>query len=388
MVNAGAISPDVNGGAAVYDSHLKLLHAAGFEIDLLAVTWNEDSAFNKNDYEHLSMVREIKKLQIASQPPQRKFQRVFTAMTDPLKFEYSFINEINLKSLQEIVTQKSYTLVWCEWRWNAILYTQLNLSIPSIYAHHDWEYKLSKHKNKRTIKNRFHSFQKKRGEYILVKQFSGCVSGSHTEAQEITSIASKKALYLPTTYSPKETVKKTSNVSIVHLGGMGTTANRVGLHRFLDTCWEEIKEQHKELKLIVIGSLSQADETLIKKLKGTSIICKGFVEDLENELFFGDIHIIPWEYNTGTRTRLPLAFNYKQAVVATKASVEAFPEVIHDKNALLCETLNEMTSKIISLVKNSEKREQLCTNAKSTFLNSYTIEGQSSKLKQYIESII
>lgn len=249
-----------------------------------------------------------------------------------------------------------------------------------VYSHHDWEYKLAPLRKKQNLKAKFHNYQKKRVEFSVVRKAAACISGSFFEAQEIERISEKKALYLPTTYTPvsiKLVPNKTPN--IVHLGGMNTTANRKGLERFLDVCWQQIKQQNPLLKLKVIGSLKNANATLQTKLKDNQIECLGFVQNLEEVLCPEDIHIIPWEYNTGTRTRVPVVFNYEQTLVAINDAVKAFPEVTSN-NTILCNSLEEMTAEIIKIVDNPVERKKLSKNGKQTFLNTFTKQSQVEKL--------
>jgi len=388
MVNAGEISPDKSGGASVYYSHIALLHALGYDIRLIVFLWDSSYKFDLKDYQKVkNFVKEITSFKISFGTTNKGIGRMYNAVFNPLKFEYAFINNENITNLKQLLREQEYDMVWCEWRWTAILYAQLKEKRKAIYSHHDWEYKLSKHKNKDTVKHRFHRFQKKRGEFELVKSFATCVSGSYTESKDIEKITKKKTLYLPTTYAVKSDISDAVNTSIIHLGGMNTTANRLGLERFIDVCWAKLKQSHPSIKLKVIGSVSDAPVELIEKFEDTSIEIKGFVENLDTVMHSNDIHIIPWEYNTGTRTRLPLALNYEQAVIATKASIKAFPEMINDKNVLLCDTLEEMTLKIQSLLENPDKIKYFGKAGKDTFLHAFTLNGQLKKLETFIESI-
>ena len=390
IVNAGKISPNENGGASVYYSHLELLYKAGYEIDLLAVEWSEDMSYNLEDYKEIkSFVSSIETYKIINVNPQKNHKRLFAAIFKPEQFEYYFLNEVNKKALKNIIEKKTTDLVWSEWRWAGLWAWYSKLKIPVVYAHHDWEYKLAKLREKRNLLQKFHTFQKKRVEYKMVKGVAGSISGSLTEAKEIESVSSKRAIYIPTTYSsisPKLIKKDVPR--IVHLGGMGTTANRLGLERFLDVSWKSIKDNFPAIKLQVIGSLKAAPKCLLEKLKDPNIICSGFVRDLQEVLRPEDIHIIPWEYNTGTRTRIPVIFNYQQALVATIASVEAFPEIKHNKNAILCKDLKEMSSEISKLIDDKLKRERISNEAKETFVANYTSNSQVSKLKEFIEELL
>lgn len=99
------------------------------------------------------------------------------------------------------------------------------------------------------------------------------------------------------------------------------------------------------------------------------------------------IHIIPWEFNTGTRTRIPQVFNYQQVLVATKASAACFPELINDKNCILANDLNEMSKQIINLYKNPKKRAILAQQAKVTFYQNFTAQSQVKPLKAFLKTI-
>ena len=389
IVNAGKISPNENGGASVYFSHLELLHKAHYNITLLVVEWPTALAYKTEDYDEvLCFVDSIVQLKCASKSPQRGFKRLKNALFFPAVFEYFFLNQTNKEKLRAIAKLHAIDVVWAEWRWAALLAWYSTLKLPLVYAHHDWEYKLARLRSKQNLLKRFHNYQKKRVEFKLVKGVAACISGSFTETKEIHQLSNNPALYLPTTYTSVTTHLIPSKVpNIIHLGGMGTTANRLGLERFLDVCWEDIKAKHPSSRLLVIGSLKQASASLLEKLKDTNIDCLGFVKDLSRVLQPEDIHIIPWEYNTGTRTRVPLALNYQQVLVATKASVEAIPEIKNNQNALLFNDLHEMASGLISLMQNSTLRKELSKVGKATFFNKFTAESQLKNVKNFIDTI-
>ena len=389
IANSERISPNINGGGAVLFSHLELLHALGYDITLLAVVWSESYSFQKEDYEEVQgLVSEIITYRSDQGKKKGKLNRLSDAIFNPVEFEYRFVNQNNQNALQQIVEEKSIDLVWCEWRWAAIWSMATPLNVPKIYSHHDWEYKLALLRKKPTLKKKFHSYQKKRVEMQLVKQMTACVSGSQTEADEIHLISRKEVLYLPTTYeslTPKLSPKKSP--SIVHLGGMGTTANRIGLERFLDVCWESIKSELPDVELVVVGSIKRAQPSLQAKLEDSRIKTLGFVKDLGTVLHPEDIHIIPWEHNTGTRTRIPVALNYEQTLVTMRASAKCYPEVT-EKNAILCEDLEQMKEAIIHLYSDSEKLHLLASKGKQTFIENYTLESQQERLQTFLNQVI
>jgi glycosyltransferase involved in cell wall biosynthesis len=395
LVNNTKISPNANGGASVYFSHLQLLAKLNYKIHVLLVDFSNkpkaqlSSEVNSEYIQEIQgFYTEIKYFQVAQIHPKGIFDRIKTAISQPEKFEYFFVNSANANILQTYISEHKIDLVWAEWRWTAILANYSNLNIPIIYAHHDWEFKLRKLKSKLSLLQKFHLKQKKRVELDLVKSVAACVSASYTETQEIKDYGNPNAVYIPLTYQQVKLTKNTEkNPSIVHLGGMGTTANRIGLERFLEVCWNDLKKQIPNVKLKVIGNLKYAGESLKQHLQDDQIKCLGFVEDLSKELKPYDIHIIPWEYNTGTRTRIPLVFNYAQVLVSTTAAASCYPEVTHDQNSILSQDLSQMTTQLVDLYNNTEKRIFIGDNARKTFLESFTSEVQLEKLKMFLETL-
>lgn len=388
IVNAEEISPNANGGAAVLYSHLELLSKLDYTITLLAVEWNHTYSFKEEDYKEVSsFVTNIVHYKVDEGKRTRGLNWIYHAIFKPTEFEHFFVNSKNISYLQSLVNEKAIDLVWCEWRWSAVWAMKTPLSALKIYSHHDWEYKLSLLRKKPSLNKKFHSFQKKRVELKMVRTFDACVSGSKTETEEIKSISYKPALYLPTTYEAIETtLKPQENTSIVHLGGMGTTANRLGLERFLDVCWSSIKSKISEAHLKVVGSITRAHSPLKRKLNDERIELLGFIENLDKVLYPEDIHIIPWEYNTGTRTRIPVVLNHEQVLVATKESVKCYPEITKE-NAVLCDNLEEMKEQIIHLYSDREKLHLLARNGKQTFLDNYTVQSQLSRLQDFLKTI-
>jgi glycosyltransferase involved in cell wall biosynthesis len=163
---------------------------------------------------------------------------------------------------------------------------------------------------------------------------------------------------------------------------MGTTANRVGLERFFEVAWPQLA---KSCELWVVGDTSEASPALLESLAGVS--CTGFVKDLGSVLRPFDLHIIPWEQNTGQRTRMVQAFNHAQAVVAVRASVAGFPEAIDGRNCRLVERLDQMAGAVEELIDNAAERERLGRAARETFEKCFTRRSLLPRYEAVISSL-
>jgi glycosyltransferase involved in cell wall biosynthesis len=388
--NYSAISSNNSGGGGTVNySHLKLLSELGHEIVLLPIIWDDKNTFDESDFDEVkSLIEKVVPLKVDQEKRKRRFKWIYYALFKPAEFEYFFLNESNKKALQQIVENNKVDVIWSEWRWAALLAWKTKLNVKKIYSHHDWEYKLSLLRSKPTLNKRFHTFQKKRVEIKMVKEFDACISGSYTEAKEISVLSKKETCYIPITYKRLELKEQTnSTANLVHLGSMGTTANRLGLERFLNICWDDIKKEIPQIQLKIIGNINKAQQSLKEKLQNDpQINVLGFVKELSDGLLPYDIHIIPWEYNTGTRTRVPLILNFKQALVATKASVECFPEITAN-NAVLANNLQDMTKQIIDLYSDTERLHLLAENGYKTFSENYTYSAQLKTLDDFLKTI-
>jgi glycosyltransferase involved in cell wall biosynthesis len=120
-------------------------------------------------------------------------------------------------------------------------------------------------------------------------------------------------------------------------------------------------------------------------LEEVGAICTGYVEDLASVLRPYDVHIVPWEYNTGVRTRVPLILNYMQALVAVEAGVACFPELYHGENCMLASDLRDMAHKVIGLLASHNTRRETAERGRETFLAHFTREAVQPKFDSLLD---
>jgi glycosyltransferase involved in cell wall biosynthesis len=130
----------------------------------------------------------------------------------------------------------------------------------------------------------------------------------------------------------------------------------------------------------VIGDTAGASPVLQEHLR--NVKCSGFIKDLTTVLRPFDLHVIPWEYSTGQRTRLPVAFNHAQVVVATRAAVACYPEARDRENCRLVDRLEDMVPVITELLAAPGERSRLGRAARATFEKQFT---RTSILPKYVE---
>lgn len=289
--------------------------------------------------------------------------------------------------------------VWAEWTLSGAIVASTNLSIPWVYTHYDWIYKVSRIRH--LISNREVSLIDKlvqhatrRSEIRISKRASTVITGSNTEAAELTQLGCKNVTVIPTTYNSLRLTRRVAEqgLRIVHLGGLNTTANFQGLMAYVTKVHPILSEQWKatfggDIPLHIIGDTCLAKPNLIEQLKRVNATLHGHVSELSSVIQPFDISILPYEFDSGTRTKLPLLFNHSQVVVTTAAAVRGSSEVRNGKNCIVLDSLEDFPRAIIELAKAARERERIGREAKSTFEKCYTLASQLPTFRRVLASI-
>lgn len=284
------------------------------------------------------------------------------------------------QELQRLIQRFKPDVIWAQHYAPGMLAAQ-QFGVPVVYVHHDWLYRIKALRNHHDINPRQKAIEER-----LVRCVSAIVSGSQPECEEISKAGGRKVQYLPVSYelaSIDYEHASDKSPQLVHLGGMGTTANREGLLAFFERVWPALETDGVELE--VIGDTTGASETLQGYLR--KVRCSGFIKDLTTVLRPFDIHVIPWEYSTGQRTRLPVAFNHAQAVVATRAAVACYPEARDGENCRLVDRLEDMIPVTKQLMADCSERSRLGHAARATFERQFTRAALLPRYRKVLDSI-
>lgn len=273
LVEDWPLASDVSGGAtSLIYSHLELLANSGNEIALVVLSHphdpKESGDFKSEQPQEWKTVKKWCKetYNVKLKMGGRKYsplRRFMFLLSDPAAFRYGeLVTGDGLEILRKIIHDIKPKFIWAEHLIPATLVERFSANAPVIYSHHDWAWRIKRYRageEAKHWKKRLNFWVSKRYEEALVRRVSGCVSASMSEANEIRKLGAKHVEYFPTTYVPVDLPAGRTPKSpprIVHLGGMQTTANRIGLQRFLEISWPMIIEHLKpQPELWVIGSL-------------------------------------------------------------------------------------------------------------------------------------
>ncbi len=398
------MSGNCNGAASYKFSHLQLLLESlpGADFTLLSLISRAASPAAGKDpagadeLEKYYPGRRFKRISLdLTKHPASAFRRrknLISSSFHRLSFFFPLASRQNIFLLGKMIGDEKPDLIWTEQLFENFLVQKTKTGIPVVYSQTDFIWKIRKLRQQdmgagKKLMTRLFRY----AETDLIRQNQYIVSGSRSELEEAGKInPGVIAAYLPTAYAPVEKLSHPENLTpaVIHLGTLKATANRVGLMRFLTVCWTPLKKSWPEAQLVVIGSMEADSLSQLKPLlqqEGVSSL--GFVADLEAVLKPYDIHVIPYEFDTGTRTRLSLALNYNQLLVAHRNACRGIDGLRHMENCLLAGSLEEMTSLITEVLAGKTDYKPIADRGRLLFDQAFTVEGQLPRMKSFLSAI-
>lgn len=388
IVSRRTISPDGRGGAsAIHFEQLNALAELGHEIHLWHYCYpKQREEFNRYVEEEPALWQSIqsrcKSITFTTLPSKPTFGN---RVSNKLANWWSSDDVINplfrtvaFPVLRSVIKQSNPDFIWSQ-HFGATQIASLQTDVPVIYSHHDWLYRI---KRSQFNGNGGGPSRLQSAEERVANKAAAVVTGSKVDYDELRTLGCRNVSYIPVSYSPanlRDDAKPFPEARLVHLGGMGTTANRIGLERFFTVVAPKLPCIEN---FWVVGDTSEASTELVRYLK--EVKCTGFVKDLSSVLRPYDLHLIPWEYSTGQRTRMVMAFNYAQVVIAVRASVAGFTEAVDGYNCRLVDRLDQMPQAIEELRHDLVERERLGKAARHTFERCFT----RPRLLQRYEAVI
>jgi polysaccharide biosynthesis protein PslH len=174
--------------------------------------------------------------------------------------------------------------------------------------------------------------------------------------------------------------------SLVFTGSMDWLPNEDGILYFLDAIFPLIKQQCPEISLVVVGrSPSRKLQALAEREK--SVRLTGRVEDIRPFVARGQVCIVPLRIGGGTRLKIFEAMAMGKAVVSTSVGAEGLP-VRHGQNILLADTPDDFARSVISLLRDSDRRNRLGAAARTLVQEKYSWRKVAESFTSALQSVI
>lgn len=202
---------------------------------------------------------------------------------------------------------------------------------------------------------------------------------------------------VPTTYLPlamadqAEAVrpaKEHDGMRVLVLGGLGTTATRLGLDLLVDEVLPELRrlDAAGSIELRVAGS-GTLPTRLELPLREAGVVLRGFVESSAQEIADSDVFLMASPYPVGARTRVVEALSLGAPVVSHELGTAGIPELRDGENALLGGTGRELAGAVVRLAGDAELRRSLAKAARRTWEEHFAPPVASAVLLREVEQL-
>jgi len=316
------------------------------------------------------------------QRARNRLQILRQSMFDPVAFEFPYVDQ-NAYILEKIITEVALDFLLVEHTGPAAIVLRVGVRIPWIYSHHDVLHRLRQIRyGVRNLRDRWFLFTAARAEKCINLAPDIVFTASLTEADWLRGLRSKPVSVIPMAYPmsgapPGGAIRQ--DVRIIHLGSLETTANRQGLATYLrrvhDKVIHALQKEGIQAELWVVGDHSQVKSPLSELLIKPNTVLKGFVPNLSEVMRPYDIAILPYENDTGFRTKLPLFFLHAQVVVTTRAAVAGMYLPGLENACVMVEKLDDFFTTIVDLAKNPARRKQLGREAYLYYQKNFTYDA-------------
>ena len=151
------------------------------------------------------------------------------------------------------------------------------------------------------------------------------------------------------------------------LGGMDWMPNREGIDWFIRSVWPIITAQMPDARFYLAGRNFPDD---IKDLKVPGITIVGEVEDARQFIRSKSISIVPLFAGSGMRVKIIEAMALGRAIISTTVGAESLLYTSRE-NILIADAADDFAHAIVSVLKDSNLRRALGTNAQHLISEKY-----------------
>ncbi|NDJ62412.1 MAG: glycosyltransferase family 4 protein [Chloroflexi bacterium] len=370
---ATPLAENYSGAASRYRQNFLALHRLGHELHGVRI---DTAAALAELNQHIDPVEayaaEWHPIAIDMPPsPNGRLRRLWLSATQPQRYELPRVAVI-ADALAPVINSAKPDLIWVENLELAAAMITLDSSIHWIYSQHDLAFRVRRiRQGALSLADRWWLLTLQRAEAAVIRQTPQILAGSATDGERSRQLGARSVHVIPMGYDPTPSAGgcASNDVRIIHLGSLETTANRVGLEAYL-------RRAHPHLTapppLWIIGDNRRIKPALAALLEAADAVQTGFTADLSSVLRPFDITIIPYEHDSGYRTKLPLLFSYGQVVVTTRAAIAGTLLPGMADVCVICDTLEAFPAAINALAADSDRRQQIGAAARAYFAEHFT----------------
>jgi sugar transferase (PEP-CTERM/EpsH1 system associated) len=173
--------------------------------------------------------------------------------------------------------------------------------------------------------------------------------------------------------------------AIVFTGSMDWLANEDGIVYFMDRVLPIIRREVPDAMLWVVGRRpSSRLKKLAEQIPGVRLT--GTVADIRPYMAKASAYIVPLLVGGGTRLKIFEAMAMGKAIVSTSIGAEGLP-VSSGENILLADEAEDFARQVVTLLRNTAKREDLGWAARQLVERNYSWNSVGSELGRILTAV-
>ncbi len=261
--------------------------------------------------------------------------------------------------------------------------------VPVLYSHHDFHYKIisvrmeTQGKQIRLI-DRLRIARLRREELRLCSKASHIICVSDSERKELEKI-STPSTYIPIVEStiPRPSKLATEKGRVFMFGNWENTAMRFSAKHLRTKIWPLFEEIPPSVEWHQVGEPAWQESENWKWIQ-KHFVCHGFVMDLSEIFRIGDASFIPYQRDTGFRTKFVTACGYGLVNIGYEKTFLCAPEFIPGQNCITGKSPDELADAIYWYSKNEKVRKNLGESSRLLYEQKFSFESQLPKYEKVL----
>lgn len=227
-------------------------------------------------------------------------------------------------------------------------------------------------------------------ESRIAQKFDHCFVVSEVDKKNLESIAPSASLSVVSNgvdlnrYKPQETDAQPN--SLIYTAVMDWFPNEDAMVYFYDKIWPFVKKEIKDVHLCIVGR-NPSNKIVSLSRRGENIMVTGYVEDVRPYIAKSSVYIVPLRIGGGSRLKILEAMAMGKPVVSTSIGCEGL-DVADNESILIANLPEEFSAKTAMLLRDSELRNKLGTNARKLVEDKYSWDIIGKRLNKIYDEVI
>jgi hypothetical protein len=239
-----------------------------------------------------------------------------------------------------------------------------------------------------TLKRRAYLKLLRRAEISLIRRSSAILSVSASEAKEIEALTAVPSVYVPIvaeTLGLRASNPKDGRPRIWFYGGSGATANRWMMRHLRETLFEIVSRRCPSVEFHHIGSTGTST-TDVRNWLEEHFVSHGFVPDPSSLFAAGDICLIPYQHDTGFRTKIPELLSCGVIPAGYAVSFVCCPELVSGTNCVASDSPIHLADEIARVLEDAVLRKSLSRGASETFRREFMVGRLDGRYRALLDA--